>query len=154
MNVEPKRLHRSTNESMLFGVAGGMAEYFDIDPTLVRIAWVVLAFASAGIALIAYLILAIIMPKHALPHHAPNPTAEVSAESSDPEYEYDAPPAGRRWSRGRTFLGGVLIVLGVLFLLNSLGALFWWRWDIFWPVVIIAVGVAILASRMAGRDDG
>ncbi len=152
MNVEPKRLHRSTNESMLFGVAGGMAEYFDVDPTLVRIAWVVLTFASAGIALIAYLILAIIMPKHALPQHAPTPNAEVSAESSDPEY--DATPARSRWGRGRTLLGGVLIAMGVLFLLNSLGALFWWRWDIFWPVVIIAVGVAILASRMAGRDDG
>ena len=152
MNVEPRRLHRSTNESMLFGVAGGMAEYFDVDPTLVRIAWVVLTFASAGIALIAYLILAIIMPKHTLPHHVPNPTAEVSAESSDPGY--DAPPAGRRWSGKRTFLGGTLIVLGVLFLLNSLGALFWWRWEIFWPVVVIAVGVAILASHLAGRDDG
>lgn len=152
MNVESKRLHRSTNESMLFGVAGGMAEYFDVDPTLVRIAWVVLTFASAGIALIAYLILAIIMPKHALPHHARTSTDEVSTESSEPEY--DVPPAGRRWSRGRTLLGGVLVVMGVLFLLNSLGALFWWRWDIFWPVVIIAVGVAILASRMAGRDDG
>lgn len=152
MNVEHKRLHRSTNESMLFGVAGGMAEYFDVDPTLVRIAWVVLTFASAGIALIAYLILAIIMPKHALPQHARTPTADVSTESSDPDY--DAPPAGRRWSRGRTLLGGVLVVMGVLFLLNSLGALHWWRWDIFWPVVIIAVGVAILASRLAGRDDG
>ena len=152
MNVEHKRLHRSTNESMLFGVAGGMAEYFDVDPTLVRIAWVVLTFASAGIALIAYLILAIIMPKHALPQHARTSTAEVSAESSEPEY--DAPPAEQRWGRGRTLLGGVLVVMGVLFLLNSLGALYWWRWDIFWPVVIIAVGVAILASRMAGRDDG
>ena len=152
MNVEPKRLHRSTSESMLFGVAGGMAEYFDVDPTLVRIAWVVLTFASAGIALIAYLILAIIMPKHELREHAPNPTAEASTESSGPDY--DAPPAGRRWASGSILFGGVLIGIGVLFLLINLGVLNWWRWDIFWPVVIIAVGVAILASRLAGRDDG
>ena len=152
MNVEPKRLHRSASESMLFGVAGGMAEYFDVDPKLVRIAWVVLTFASAGIALIAYLILAIIMPKHALPRHARTPAAEVSTESSDPDY--DSPPAGRRWASGSSLFGGVLIGIGVLFLLINLGVLNWWRWDIFWPLIIIAVGVAILASRMAGRDDG
>ena len=51
MTANHRRLYRSKTDSMLFGVAGGMAEYFDIDPTLMRAAWVVLIVASAGAAL-------------------------------------------------------------------------------------------------------
>ena len=58
-----KRLYRSRSERMLFGVSGGMAEYFDVDPTLVRIAWVVVAIISAGVGFLAYLALAIIIPE-------------------------------------------------------------------------------------------
>mgnify|MGYP000756196460 FL=1 len=57
-----KRLYKSSENSMLCGVCGGMAEYFDIDPTLVRLAWVILTcFGGAGIW--AYIIAAIIIPK-------------------------------------------------------------------------------------------
>ena len=45
-----KRLYKSSENSMLCGVCGGIAEYFDIDPTLVRLAWVILTcFGGAGI---------------------------------------------------------------------------------------------------------
>ena len=50
MNIKTDRLRKSPTDSMLFGVAGGMAEYFDIDPTLMRIAWVLLIIVSAGLA--------------------------------------------------------------------------------------------------------
>ena len=57
-----KRLYKSTVNCMLCGVCGGIAEYFDIDPTLVRLAWVILTcFGGAGIW--AYIIAAIIIPK-------------------------------------------------------------------------------------------
>ena len=57
-----KRLNKSSVTYMLCGVSGGIAEYFDIDPTLVRIAWVILTcFGGAGIW--AYIIAAIIIPK-------------------------------------------------------------------------------------------
>ena len=56
-----KRLYKSSENSMLCGVCGGIAEYFDIDPTLVRLAWVILTcFGGAGIW--AYIIAAIIIP--------------------------------------------------------------------------------------------
>ncbi len=55
-----KRFHKSANRK-LCGVCGGIAEYFDIDPTLIRILWVVLViFGGTGILL--YIILAIFMP--------------------------------------------------------------------------------------------
>ena len=55
-----KRLYRSTQERMLCGVCGGIAEYFDVDPTLIRLGAVVLGFTGSGI--VAYIIAAIIIP--------------------------------------------------------------------------------------------
>ena len=57
----PKRLYRSSDQRMLLGVCGGLGEYFDIDPTIVRIIFIVLIFAGLSGALL-YIALAIIMP--------------------------------------------------------------------------------------------
>jgi phage shock protein C len=62
---EVRKLYRSFHERKLFGVCGGLAEYFDIDPTIVRILFVIAALASFGIVLLAYIIMAIILPKQA-----------------------------------------------------------------------------------------
>ena len=58
-----KRLYRSKRDVMICGVCGGIAEYFDIDPTIVRLVAVVLVFGW-GSGLIAYLVEAIIIPKN------------------------------------------------------------------------------------------
>ncbi|MCF0203444.1 MAG: PspC domain-containing protein [Bacteroidaceae bacterium] len=58
-----KRLKRSVYDKKLAGVCGGIAEYFDIDPTLVRVGYLCLSFFSAAFpGLILYIILAIVMP--------------------------------------------------------------------------------------------
>jgi phage shock protein C len=58
-----KKLRRSQNK-MISGVCAGIAEYFDFDPTLVRITYVLLSFFSAGFpGLLLYIILAIVMPQ-------------------------------------------------------------------------------------------
>ena len=59
--MNPRRLYRS-HDRRLAGVAGGMADYLGIDPTIARILWVVAAFASAGMAVLAYIIFALIIP--------------------------------------------------------------------------------------------
>lgn len=56
-----KRLYRSCHDRMLAGVCGGIAEYFHIDPTLVRLGWVLFT-ALGGSGILAYIILAIIVP--------------------------------------------------------------------------------------------
>ena len=56
-----KKLYKSETNKMLAGVCGGIAEYFNIDPTLVRLGWVVFC-ALGGSGLLAYIIMAIIMP--------------------------------------------------------------------------------------------
>lgn len=57
-----KRLYRSSTNYMLAGVCGGIAEYFNIDPTLVRLAWVLFC-ALGGSGVLAYIVAAIIIPK-------------------------------------------------------------------------------------------
>lgn len=62
--MENKKLYRTEGpDAKLAGVCGGIAEYFSIDPTLVRIGWAVLTVASVGIGLVGYLACALIMPR-------------------------------------------------------------------------------------------
>lgn len=60
--MENKKLYRSSTNCMLAGVCGGIGEYFNIDPTLIRLAWVLFS-ALGGSGILAYIIAAIIIPK-------------------------------------------------------------------------------------------
>lgn len=57
-----KRLYKSRTDRKISGVCGGIANYFDIDPTLVRVAWVLFSLAY-GSGIIAYIIFALVMPE-------------------------------------------------------------------------------------------
>ncbi len=76
----PRRLTRSSRERMWAGVAGGLAEYFDIDPALVRLIWVAAAVVSGGLAIPVYILAWIILPR-------------------DDRPTYSGPPAWRDWSQ-------------------------------------------------------
>lgn len=56
-----RKLYRSSDNRMIVGVCGGIAEYFDLDPTLVRVGWVLFS-ALGGSGLLAYIICAIVIP--------------------------------------------------------------------------------------------
>ena len=56
-----KRLYKSSTDKKVCGVCGGIANYFDVDPTVIRLSWVIFTLAG-GRGLIAYIIAAIIMP--------------------------------------------------------------------------------------------
>lgn len=62
MSEDYKKLYRSRRERMIGGVCGGIAEYFGIDPTLIRVAFVVFALAG-GPGFIAYIIMLLIVPE-------------------------------------------------------------------------------------------
>jgi len=59
--MEPKRLTKSNHNRVICGVCGGLAEYLNIDPTVVRIIWAIFTFAG-GSAILVYIIAALIMP--------------------------------------------------------------------------------------------
>lgn len=61
MEGNQKRLYRSDTDKMLCGVCGGIAEYFNVDSTIIRLLWAVFACSGAGI--VAYFIAAVIIPR-------------------------------------------------------------------------------------------
>jgi phage shock protein C len=61
-----KRLHRSLHNRKIFGVCGGVGDYLDIDPTIIRLVFVFFTLASFGFGLLAYILLAIVMPEEHL----------------------------------------------------------------------------------------
>lgn len=125
------RLYRSRQERMIAGVAGGIAQYFNVDPTWVRLAFVILALAS-GIGVIIYIALAIIMPER--PADVPEPPITGNTEVRG----------------GREVLGFILVALGLLFLAGNLGFFRIFRWDYIWPLILIGAGVLLLWRRGRG----
>ena len=57
-----KKLYKSNTDKKLDGVCGGIAEYFDVDPTVIRLGWVIFT-CIAGSGLLAYIICAVVMPR-------------------------------------------------------------------------------------------
>ena len=64
-NPDVKRLYRSRTEKMIGGVCGGLGKYFNVDPVLMRLLWVI-AFFFGGVGFLAYIIAWIIMPEEPL----------------------------------------------------------------------------------------
>jgi phage shock protein C len=76
--IARKRLVRPRADRKVAGVCAGMAEYFDLDVTLVRVMWLIVAFMT-GVGFLGYLIAWIVMPEE--PYHAPVPAGQQVASS-------------------------------------------------------------------------
>src|SRR5688500_12283836 len=81
--VAPKQLYRSETNKMLAGVCGGIAEYFNADPTLVRVGAVVLILITGGAGILAYIIGAIVIPVKPATT-SDTPAAASTAETAAP----------------------------------------------------------------------
>lgn len=71
--MNSKRLYRRRNDKFLMGLAGGIADYFGIDATLVRIGFIIFEFATGGLLIIGYFIVAFFVPKVPLDASATTP---------------------------------------------------------------------------------
>ena len=60
--MNPRKLYRSRTDRVLTGIAGGMAEYLEVDPTIVRILWVLATIFTGGLMLLLYIVLAFVIP--------------------------------------------------------------------------------------------
>jgi phage shock protein C len=124
---ETRRLYKSRADRMLDGVCGGVAEYFGLDSTLVRLAWVLLVLVG-GMGVLLYIVAMIIMPVN---------RGETSA------------PAVAVRERNSKFWGILLVAVGTVWFLGNLGIPLWhhwWglAWDFVLPVLLILAGVAFL----------
>jgi len=152
-----KRLYRSNRERILGGVSGGLAEYFDVDVTLIRLAWVLLAF-TGGAGLPAYIIAWIIIPegprfrKRDLAAGGesdddemvePHPDDGDGAAQAHPvENRHDHDGGHRSDQSGYRLFGLILVVVGFALLVDKF--LPWFR--VLWPALLIIAGILVIAG--------
>ena len=175
--MNPRRLYRCRHDRQLAGVAAGMAEYLDIDPTVVRVLWILSVFLG-GVTIVLYVILAFIMPLEPASMTAPAPGspapgawppvggvqdpdagqppeggATVPAWTAPaPEWRHEPrPDAGP--GRGTLIVGVLLVVFGVIALANSLIPGWAGHW-VLGPALLVALGIALLvgSARRTASD--
>lgn len=149
-----RRLYRSRTESVLGGVAGGVAEYLDLDPSIVRVVWAVLALITGGLFFILYIVMWIVVPlapESAMPADMPegDPAAPSAASPS-----WMSPPAhrARRRSGGGSWILGLLLIgLGIYFLVRE----YLPRIDVdrLWPLGLVLLGVLLLLVSLRRRPS-
>jgi phage shock protein PspC (stress-responsive transcriptional regulator) len=133
---------------MIGGVCSGLAEYFNIDPVLIRLLFVILTLHH-GIGILAYVILWIVVPQHLDVAVVDIPSAE---DTLDETFSAPHEGTGTQKAEGKgSFIGGiVLIAIGVLFLLDNFIPSF--GFDDFWPVLLVAIGAAMLWNSWSDRS--
>lgn len=153
-----RRLERSTTDKVIAGVCGGLADHLQVDPTLVRVLFVIAGVLSAGLFILGYIALLFLMP---LPGErapiediwpsartTPPPTSAGTASADDVAPPRPARPLDpEEEARRQRWIGYVLLGLGALFLLGNVGAFRLIRWDVVWPLAVIALGVYFVLRR-------
>jgi phage shock protein PspC (stress-responsive transcriptional regulator) len=130
--ISGRRLYKSRHNRIIDGICGGIAEYFDVDPTVVRILWVLVCLLG-GSGLILYIVAMIVMPVN--PDHVAQPSS---------------PAPGAGGSERKRYWGIVLILVGVFVLMTNLGwfadlgALWSFSRTVVFPVSLILVGVLFI----------
>lgn len=138
--LPPKRLYRSETDRIIGGVCGGIAEFFAVDSTLIRVLFILLVvFGGSGILL--YLLLWLFIPTKSKVTGLSEKTIEDNAREIGKKAEELAGEI--RTENTRIWVGVILLGLGVIFLLQSFG-LFWFNLGKLWPLILVALGVAII----------
>ena len=146
-----RRLYRSRTDTVLGGVAAGLARYLNADPALVRIAWAILVPITSGAAFLAYVVAWIVIPEEpASPVVAPD--GVEGTDAAMPAVGRSSAPSADRSDGGRAGLvvGIGLVLLGVWFLARDYLPDI--NWNVLWPAVLIGVGALILFSSARRRS--
>ncbi len=159
-----KKVYRSRSDCKVAGVCGGLAEYFNIDTILLRLALVLMALYG-GAGLILYLVAWLMIP--------PNPdedgsepferserarkkvisTVQGVGEKLEETWKTGRKSGFTKEGRGTLILGILLLFLGLLFLLGAMGVLNiqitqWFQWRNIWPVVLVVLGVFLIIDHL------
>lgn len=150
------RIVRHRSEGIIGGVCAGLGAYLRIDPTFVRIFFVLLAFAD-GVGFVAYLILWLLLPDQSIDEAQP---LDETVRQNAGELAERARGLGSEFSRGfegahpqlPMIIGGSLIILGFAFLIDNLNIawLSWIRYELMWPSLLILAGIVLLVRRARG----
>lgn len=151
--MNPRRLYRCRHDRQLAGVASGMAEYLGLDPTVVRILWILSVFFG-GFSILVYIILAFVVPLEPIempsgigPETVGAEGAEATAEATTAGSHWVVPAGHEHRARGEggfgLGLGVLLVVFGSIALLGALTP----DWIVgvsLGPAFLIGLGVALL----------
>jgi len=154
------RLFRSRKERVIGGVCGGIAEYFGIDPIIIRVIAVIL-FVAKGVGILAYLIMWVAIPEEPLEHYYarfkqapgnPNPEGGTNqtGENQGPQHEFAPAPDYSAYmpkkNNGGLIFGIGLIGLGVLFLLWTIIPAF--DFELFFPIMLVGLGAFTIFNSL------
>jgi phage shock protein C len=149
------RLYRSSTDRMIAGVCGGLGAYLEIDPVLVRLFFVLLTLGG-GSGVLIYLVLWIVIPCDEQGEVASATTIRAGAEEIAQRAKTlgdDVRASVQNGNPQATLIAGVaLVVLGAVFLAQNL-QIVWLRWfdfGVLWPLMLIAIGIALMWRRMKG----
>ena len=144
-----KRLYKVKENKVFAGVCGGIAEYFNIDPVIIRIVWVMVSLAY-GFGVIAYIIAAIIIPEKKSDQfgNLDQDTADFESDSSFssgfPKRNYSFDP-----EKSRLVIGATVIGIGLMLLLKQF--FHWFDFKVILALGIIVAGVFVLYK--GGRNN-
>jgi len=150
MKETTKKLYRSGNDYIVLGVCAGLADYFGVDPVIVRLLFVALSLGG-GSGVLVYIVLALVIPKE------PGLEKMVDRKEKVEEFATDigekVKKLGKELKTGdfkkegkNGFLAWGIIILGAFLLLNQMVP-GWFRWDLFWPVMVILAGIYLMVKR-------
>lgn len=147
----PENLFKSNKNKVFAGVCGGIAEYFKVDATLIRLAWA-LAFFVGGSGFILYILAMIIMPENpntisSNPVRDQDPANNEKAPENMPETKHES-MASHNEDKRRQILGLILIAVGGYFLLQRFFPYF--HFGNWWPLILIAIGGFVLLQGRGG----
>jgi phage shock protein PspC (stress-responsive transcriptional regulator) len=137
-----KILYRSGENRIIAGVAGGVADYFNIDPGIVRIIWVLSAFA-AGAGIWAYLIAWAIVPENPKLRKRDLDMSE-KGEIKRVKKDWHVVSDGLKIHGRNPMFGLLLLIVGAIFLANNFFPQL--RLDKYWPIIPIALGLVLIFS--------
>jgi phage shock protein C len=145
-----RRLYRCHHDRRIAGVAAGLAEFYGLDTTLMRVLWFVSIFVTGGLSILLYLGLVLIMPQE--PVTAEEGTV-AAAGGAGVEGHLHAPRGGGS-GRGTMFLGAVLILFGALALVDALLPAWTESWRYLWPAFLVGVGALLIAWAVRRGKPG
>jgi phage shock protein PspC (stress-responsive transcriptional regulator) len=144
-----ERLYRSKEDAMIGGVAAGLADYFEVDVTLIRLIWLLLVFVG-GAGVLTYIIAWIVIPEESTRARPPIPGAE-DEEGVIPQTTEELPDSERVQQRRRT-AGVILVVIGLIFLLNETLTFFPDILRRSWPLALVLAGAYLVFDAARGRE--
>lgn len=151
-----KRLERDKRHGVLGGVAAGFGNYLDVDPVLVRLAFVVLTFVH-GVGVLLYLACWAIVPVGEAAREGTPAGATTGFEAvrdAGARLAAEVRTAAPDAASAQVAVGSILIVVGAALLAHNLGWLdwpYWARFETLWPLILVALGFGLIARSRRPR---